>query len=175
MFVTSSMQTLSNWLKKRTFGDWVFAALAILALVLRGPVLIEQFQKEGEKISPVMMKGQVIPPPGEKSVLVFWATWCGPCTVELSRINAAVLKGEISSRHLYAVNMGEDQAVIDRTVREKKYLFPVVRDGQGDLASKLGVTATPTIAFVDKDSTVKWLSSGLSPTLIFRIGSFQKD
>lgn len=171
----NSMKTIFNWIKKRTFGDWVFALVAVTALVLRGPFLIEQFQKEGEIITPVTISGVQIPPPGEKAVLVFWATWCGPCSVELSRINSAIAKGEVSPRHFYAVNMGEDQSLIDRTVKEKKYLFPVIRDGNGELAAKLGVTATPTIAFIDKDSTVKWLSSGLSPTLIFRISSFQKN
>lgn len=171
----SIMKRFTEWLKRRTFGDWVFAGLAILALILRGPVFVEHFQKEGKKIVPVSLEGNLLPPPGEKAVLVFWATWCGPCTVELSRISSAIAKGEISSRHLYAVNMGEDRAVIERTMAEKKYQFQVVRDTQGELASKLGVSATPTIAFIDRDSTVKWLSSGLSPTLIFRISHFQKN
>lgn len=166
---------MKNWFKKRTFSDWAFATVVAVVLFLRGPLFIEQFKHEGSVLTPTLVNGKLIPPPKEKSILVFWATWCGPCSVELGRINSALLKGEISADHLYAVNMGEDLAVIERAVKEKKYLFQVVRDEHGELASKLGVAATPTIAFVNKDNTVKWLSSGLSPTLIYRIQFFQKN
>lgn len=167
--------SLTGWIKRRTFSDWAFATVVGIALFLRGPLLIDQFKHEGKILIPSMVDGKQIPPANEKSILVFWATWCGPCTIELGRLNSAIQKGEISAQHLYAVNMGEELAVVERTVKEKKYLFQVIRDERGEIASKLGVTATPTIAFVNKDNTVKWLSSGLSPTLIYRIQFFQKN
>jgi len=166
---------MKNWLKNRSFSDWAFATVVVVVLFLRGPLLIEQFRHEGKSLAPTLVDGKLIPPPNEKSVLIFWASWCGPCSVELGRINSAIAKGEISPQHIYAVNMGQERAVIERTVREKKYLFQIIRDERGEMASKLGVTATPTIAFVNRDNTVKWLSSGLSPTLIYRLQFFQKN
>lgn len=126
-------------------------------------------------MAPVTIEGKIFPPPKEKSVMVFWATWCGPCSVELKRINAAIEDGSISAKNLFAVNMGEDQSVIDKTLKERHYRFPVVRDSGNQLAQSLGVSVTPTVAFISADGQIKWLSSGLSPTLIYRIGRFQKD
>jgi len=110
---------MKNWLKNRSFSDWAFATVVVVVLFLRGPLLIEQFRHEGKSLAPTLVDGKLIPPPNEKSVLIFWASWCGPCSVELGRINSAISKGEISTQHIYAVNMGEERAVIERTIREK--------------------------------------------------------
>lgn len=162
------------WLKKRTIGDWAFAIIALTALWLRGPMIIDHFQKQGASVTPVMIDGKLIPPPKEKSILVFWATWCGPCSVELKRINSAVAEGSITTKNLFAINMGEEQVVIDKAMKEHRYRFSALRDN-GELARELGVTATPTIAFIDNKGKIEWLSAGLSPTLIYRISRFQKD
>lgn len=162
------------FIKNRSFGDWVFAVLALIALVLRGPIFIEHFQKEGTLIHPVTIDGKLFPPRAERSVMIFWASWCGPCTLELKRINSAILAGELSPKNLYAVNMGEERKLVERTVAERHYVVPVIQDASGELARSLSVQATPTVAFIKEDGRIKWLSSGLSPMLIYRIKSFQK-
>jgi thiol-disulfide isomerase/thioredoxin len=36
---------------------------------------------------------QIVLPLSRNHVLVFWATWCGPCGVELGRIQRLIKKG----------------------------------------------------------------------------------
>ncbi|MGZ3788514.1 MAG: TlpA family protein disulfide reductase [Bacteriovorax sp.] len=162
-------------MKKRKWNDWFFIAIILIALFMRGPMLLEQFKQQGTKITPVVLEGKLFPPQGSKSVLVFWASWCGPCTIELNRIQKALDKKEISPINIYAVNLGESQDVVNKVIRERKFQIPVVLDNNGELANLLHVKATPTVAFVDDKGTINWISSGLSPSLIYRIKSFLKD
>lgn len=169
------MQLPKIFSKKRTWSDWFFIAIVLFFVLIRGPSLFEQFQLEGKKLNPIIIDGKLFPPPGVKSVLIFWASWCGPCTIELDRIHRALLKNEISAGHIYAVNLGESKDVVDKVIAKRKFKIPVVRDEFGELANRIKVQGTPTIAFIDKTGTINWLSSGISPTLIYRIKNFLND
>ena len=114
----------------------------------------------------------VFPKENEKSVVIFWATWCGPCSVELNRINKAIINNEIDRRFIYAVNMGEDQSVVERDFKNKNYQFESYYNLDNKLASQLKAEVTPTIAFIDNQKRLRWISSGISPTLIYRIKNF---
>lgn len=142
------------------------------ALITRLPSILEQFKQEGTVFTPILIDGKLFPPKNEKSVLVFWATWCGPCTLELKRINSAIANKEISSKNIFAVNMGEPQELVDKAVKERNYNFQVLIDTNGTLAKMFQVQATPTIVFIDEKGKIDWISSGISPSLIYRIKSF---
>jgi cytochrome c biogenesis protein CcmG/thiol:disulfide interchange protein DsbE len=86
------LKKLVTWLKKRKVSDWLFVVIVLFALFIRGPGLVEQFSKQGSKLSPIVLDGKLFPPPATRSVLVFWASWCGPCTIELNRIHSAIEK-----------------------------------------------------------------------------------
>jgi thiol-disulfide isomerase/thioredoxin len=142
-------------------------------------VFISQFKSEGKEISTVTfqadnMQPVYFPKSNEKSVVIFWATWCGPCSVELNRINNAIIKKEIDPRYVYAVNMGEDPDLVKRELSKRKYKFQSYYESKGDLISQLKVEVTPTVAFIDERKTLRWLSSGISPSLIYRIMNFLK-
>ncbi len=173
------IKKISTWTKNKrktfTWSDWFFVAIIIFTIATRLPLFIEQFNKQGKIFSPIEVNGKSFPPMGEKSVLVFWASWCGPCTLELNRINSAIDKKEFSPANIYAVNMGESKEVVDREIRKRKYNFAIVSDDRNELANSLNVKVTPTIAFISKSGKIEWLSSGISPLLIYRIQSFFKD
>lgn len=159
-------------IKKIKLSDWLFILIILFALFLRGPSLFEQYKQQGTKLIPVTINGKLFPPPKNKSVLIFWASWCGPCTIELNRINQAIEKNEISAKNIYAVNLGESEEAVNKVIGDRKFKMAVVIDKNNELANLLKVQGTPTIAFIDKTQTVTWLSSGISPTLIFRIKNF---
>ena len=166
---------ISLWLKTRKLSDWLFMAILILLIFTRLPTFIDNHKLEGNRINPILIEGHPFPPQGKKAVIVFWALWCGPCTVELNRIKKAIEEKDFSPENIYAVNMGESKEIVDREIQKRKYNFAIVSDDKSELADSLKVKTTPTIAFINADGKLDWLSSGLSPSLIYRIRNFLKE
>lgn len=169
------LQKLIIFIKNRKWNDWFFLIVLLLVLFMRGPTLIDQFKKQGTQVKPLVLNGQLFPPVATKSVLVFWASWCGPCSIELNRIQLALDKQEISPIHIYAVNTGESKDVVNKFINEQKLKIPVILDEYGLLSNLFNIKGTPTVVFIDESGKINWLSSGVSPTLIYRIKNFLKD
>lgn len=105
-------------------------------------------------------------------VIVFWATWCPPCELELSRINDLVKEKRISADSVLAISISEEKQTVDRVVSERGYQFQVGYDFDGQVARKFSVAGTPTVVFLNADKTIRWITTGLSPLLKLRINIF---
>jgi thiol-disulfide isomerase/thioredoxin len=114
----------------------------------------------------------MFPAYGKKSIAVFWASWCGPCGIELSRINKAILEKEIGADRIYAISLDQDLHALEKTILEKKYSFKTYLDKENTISTLLKVNSTPTIVFIDETGKVSWQTTGVSPFLINRIKSF---
>lgn len=134
------------------------------------------YQTQGSaapKGSVVSLSGETLGVPfHQKQILVFWATWCGPCSVELARIDKLIELGKISAADVLAVSVMEEPALVEKFAKEKNYRFQVAVDRSGELAHAYGVSGTPTIALIDQAGLIHWLTVGLSPTLEMRVLSF---
>lgn len=110
--------------------------------------------------------------PTEKLVIVFWATWCPPCKVELARVNRMVENNPSWAEKVVAVSLGEDAATVSAAAKERGYLFQVGYDESSQLGEKFQVQATPTILLKDLENKFAWRSSGVSPSLELRLNNF---
>ncbi|HEX4451576.1 MAG TPA: redoxin domain-containing protein [Kofleriaceae bacterium] len=94
---------------------------------------------------------------GHVVVLDFWATWCGPCEVELPELVA------MAARHPNARFIGisdEDEPAIKTYMTSHAFSYPVARDDGDRVNAAYFVTALPTIVIVDKAGIVREVSSG---------------
>jgi thioredoxin-related protein len=73
-----------------------------------------------------------------------------------------------------AIASHEDYQLVLETVKKNKYLFPVGLDSDGKISSYFKISATPTIVFLDQNQTINWMTSGISPSLTFRVSTFLK-
>ena len=148
----------------------------VVFLLLKIPAVFKMYQKHGEVLPTgqvVHLSGQVESvPAAKKQVLVFWATWCGPCSVELGRIQSLVDKNKIDKNSILAISIGESREVVQGHVTQKKYTFPVAIDIDGALASLYEVNGTPTVFLVDENKNIQWMTVGLSPSLELRLKNF---
>lgn len=109
-----------------------------------------------------------------KRILVFWATWCGPCQLELYRLNALVKDGTIAGDKILAISSLEDPKLVSKTASERGYLFPIAIDPTGVVAERFQVSATPTTVFLDGIKIDK-ISTGMTLMLASGIQEFLRQ
>lgn len=150
------------------------AFLVLLAFLtfLRAPSALENWKLQGAAAAPldtyedISGARQELRPP---YVLVFWATWCAPCRLELSRIQKLVDAGMIDGRRVHAVATDEAPETVRETARLRGYAFPIALDKSLALSARYPVRATPTIVLVDAEGKLNWVTTGLSATLELRL------
>lgn len=143
----------------------------------RLPGIVDLYRLEGQpaatsQVVDLLTRSPVPLPFMEKKVLVFWATWCGPCKVELARINKLIENGDIPGESVVAVSVKENAQLVADFVKQNNYLFKVALDESGQAAQLYHVTATPTIYFIDESGKTEWVTQGLSPSLEIRLKGF---
>lgn len=97
---------------------------------------------------------------GTPVVVVFWASWCGPCRQEVPEL--ASLQAHYGQRvRIVSVNAGEDPAVAARAVREWGIAWPVVPDPTAAIARAYAVSAIPLVLVLDAEGVVRYRGNGM--------------
>ena len=91
---------------------------------------------------------------GKPIVLNFWASWCGPCQMEMPDFEA-LYKERGDEINFLMVNLTdgsrETQEKADEYIREQGFTMPVYYDLDSDAANTYGAYSIPMTFFIDKD------------------------
>ena len=98
---------------------------------------------------------------GKVLILDFWATWCGPCRVEIPWFNNLSRTYRDGSLEVLGISMDEKgwQAV-DPFVEELKIAYPIVL-GNERIAREYGVGPPPTTFIIDREGRIAAAFAGL--------------
>lgn len=97
---------------------------------------------------------------GRVVMVNFWATWCGPCRVELPQLAKLHDRYRGSGFVLLGVNIDEDPNAA-RTLAGKLGLkFPVLLDTDKKVVAAYDLNAMPATVLIDKDGRVRHLHRG---------------
>jgi thiol-disulfide isomerase/thioredoxin len=101
---------------------------------------------------------------GKPVVINFWATWCGPCRMEMPELVKAAQDEDVI---VLAVDVQEARGPVEEFAAEFGMTMPVVLDGEGKLRNLYRVPGLPTTYFVDKDGAIVSLVVGpLTPQVL---------
>jgi len=98
----------------------------------------------------------------EVVVLNFFATWCGPCEMEMPELQRYA--NEMRDHHrpfvLVGVDAEERPDQVERFIRRMGLDFPVVIDADGRVQAHYGVEALPTTVVIGADGRIQMYETG---------------
>lgn len=153
---------------KKHLWNFIFFVIMSFIIYKQAPVWINSYNQINTQITftqAVDTNGKLfnIPDRRQKTVYIFWATWCPPCHTQLNQFKSAVIDGKINSQQIVAVNLGEDIELVKAYQAEHQYPFSLVISKASKPWKKFNVEATPSIAFTDNTGKIVNFFAGLSP------------
>lgn len=159
-----------------TIGKKVLAAVKVLVLFgmfsfVVAKAIAPPKIDEAPPVHVRLLNGQSknLADPDEKTVMVFWASWCPPCKLELARLNKLVESKPHMAKRIIAVSIGEPAELVRKTAGERGYKFEVASDEAGEAAVRYKIEGTPTIILKNPGNGIKWMTAGISPSLEMRV------
>lgn len=107
----------------------------------------------------------------KKVVLSFWASWCGPCRMELPLLADFYRKYHKadSNFEILAVSVDDDRGEAEAYARKAKLPFPVLLDPKSAVADAYSVEGIPTMYVIDTNGTILWGNSGMDTAMEVRL------
>ncbi len=107
----------------------------------------------GEQVQLEDFRGQVV-------LVNFWATWCGPCRLEMPAFQDR-FKEHGGDLQIVAVNFDEPQHEVQNFVDELGLTFEILLDPGGEIQRLYQVRGYPTSYFVDAEGVVRVIHIGI--------------
>lgn len=111
-----------------------------------GPLELKFTALDGAEVDVAKLRGKVV-------LIDFWATWCGPCMASLPKVKKAYEALHARGFEVVGISLDEDKEALETTLKKKGMTWPQYFDGKsfdGELASRFGISAIPTMWLVDK-------------------------
>jgi len=117
---------------------------------------------------------------GRVVVIDFWATWCGPCMIELPEIQKLVDELEKDKKNVLVVALSQDQdpaeltevrKLVEKTLQEKELNFvgksvsAIGLDPSNIVGEQFQVEGLPTLVVLDGEGVIRSAHVGFSPDI----------
>ena len=97
---------------------------------------------------------------GEPVLLNFWATWCGPCRMEMPYIQEVYNRRSEHGVVVLSINIGESLTRVEEFMQDYNLSFPVLLDFEGNVAERYNVGGIPTTYFIDSEGIIRDMQIG---------------
>ena len=108
---------------------------------------------EGGNLRLAEQRGQVV-------LINFWASWCGPCRVEMPHLNKLHDKYKAGGFMVLGVNIDDDPRHGAATAARWGLRFPVLLDTEKTVTRTYDLGAMPSTVLVDRDGRIRYLHRG---------------
>ncbi len=104
---------------------------------------------QGKVVSLADFKGHVV-------LLNFWATWCGPCRVEMPNMEAMYKDMKAQGFEILAISTDEEGSAVTKPFVEANQLtFPILHDTRYEVGATYGVRTLPMSYVVDRKGIIQ--------------------
>ena len=97
---------------------------------------------------------------GQPVVLNFWASWCGPCRVEMPFFERTQMKYN-GKTAVIGVNQGESADIVQEFGVRQNISYPLLVDDDNSVNLAYNVHSLPTTIFIDPDGVVQEVIVGI--------------
>ena len=97
---------------------------------------------------------------GRVVMVNFWATWCGPCKIEMPHLVRLYEKYRASGFQLLGVNIDDDPRNAVAGAAKLGITFPVLLDADKRVAKLYDLSTMPTTLLIDRDGTLRHVHRG---------------
>jgi peroxiredoxin len=97
---------------------------------------------------------------GRVVMVNFWATWCGPCRVEMPHLARLYEKYRSSGFVVLAVNIDEDPRKAAGLAKQMGMTFPVLLDTEKKVSRLYDLSTMPSTVLIDRDGRVRYVHRG---------------
>lgn len=148
---------------------WTVAAGVLVAALAVFGLASDRSTTVGRKAPPlprehlagpaVTLAGLLAGAHGRPSLVVFWASWCGPCTQEAAAVERFSTSPAGRGR-VVGVDWSDALPGARGFVRRYAWTFPNLRDGEGTVGNKYRLTGLPTTFVLDAQGRIRSVLRG---------------
>jgi peroxiredoxin len=168
-------------MKKIVLAILLFAGFAVFSITLKNRLMAVKSPLEKLPLGELMPDFTLMDTAGkeytlsqivgeQKLVMInFWATWCGPCRVEMPAFEKLYTEKHSEGFVLLAINEDREPEKLAAYLKTKPVSFPVLLDPKNELAERLGIESYPTTILVGPDRRILEVHEGLFQYLDYSI------
>ena len=97
---------------------------------------------------------------GKPTLLIFWATWCPPCRLELSKLQEHIIDRYGDKINVLPISRGEERAKVEEYISKMGYTFAVGLDGNQSIYRKYATNYIPRCFVIDAKGKVLYSGVG---------------
>lgn len=97
---------------------------------------------------------------GRPVLLNFWASWCGPCLMEMPFLQEIYQKWAGGGLVVLAVNLQEDPITVKEFVENTGLAFPVLLSPGNEVPLVYNIRGIPATFFIDADGVIRDVKIG---------------
>ncbi len=115
------------------------------------PIELKFQAVDGAQVDFAKLRGKVV-------LLDFWATWCGPCRVEIPNVVAAYNQFHKDGFEIVGVSLDQDKERLLNYTKQAGMTWPEYFDGKGwanEVSTRYGINSIPAAWLVDKKGFVR--------------------